>query len=65
MESESAIFGGGAFCLFGAAVTLWTTVRLWRHEPVALGVNRIASATLASAAGIASLGLGAYCLTRL
>ena len=65
MESAPAIFGGAVFCLFGSGVTVWAVVRLWRGEAVALGVNRIASATLASAAGIASLGLGAYCLTRL
>ncbi|MEV6835750.1 hypothetical protein AB0N17_14725 [Streptomyces sp. NPDC051133] len=65
MESESAIFAGVVFALFGGALLAWTGVRLRRGEPVAHGVNRVASATLASVSGTVALALGVYCLSRL
>ncbi|MCS0601041.1 hypothetical protein NX794_07330 [Streptomyces sp. LP11] len=65
MESAPAIFAGVVFALFGAALLTWTGVRLRRGEPVAEGVSRVASATLASLAGALALIFAAYCLTRL
>ncbi|MFD4547473.1 hypothetical protein [Streptomyces sp. NPDC058466] len=64
MESGPAIFAGVVFALFGAGLLAWTGIRLRRGEPVALGVNRVASATLASVAGTGALVLGMWCLTR-
>ncbi|MCZ0987779.1 hypothetical protein [Streptomyces diastatochromogenes] len=65
MESGPAIFAGVVFALFGGALLVWTGTRMRRGEPVAQGVSQVASATLAGAAGVLALGLGAYCLTRL
>ncbi|MGW4561392.1 hypothetical protein ACWEN3_02950 [Streptomyces sp. NPDC004561] len=65
MESGPAIFAGLVFALFGGALLAWTGTRLRRGEQVAHGVNRIASATLASVAGTVALALGVYCLARL
>ncbi|MFF5407732.1 hypothetical protein ACFY8K_33695 [Streptomyces misionensis] len=65
MESGPAVFAGAVFALFGAALLVWTGVRLSRGEPVADGVNRVASATVAGLAGTLALVLGGYCLTRL
>ncbi|MER8017973.1 hypothetical protein ACIQ7S_28650 [Streptomyces griseoluteus] len=64
MESVPAVFAGAVFTLFGGALMVWTGVRVRRAEPVAVGVNRVASAVLAAAAALVSLGLAAYCLTR-
>lgn len=61
----SAIFAGAVFALFGSALLVWTVTRVRRAEPVARGVNQVASATLAGAAGTVALALGAYCLARL
>ncbi|MBA9047232.1 MULTISPECIES: hypothetical protein [Streptomyces] len=65
MERGPAAFVGLVFVLFGGALLVWTGVRLRRGEAVALGVNRVASVTLASVAGTLALALGGYCLTRL
>ncbi|MER6473381.1 hypothetical protein [Streptomyces collinus] len=65
MESGPAIFAGVVFALFGGALLVWTGTRVRRGEPVALGVNQVASAGLAGAAGVLALGLAGYCLTRL
>jgi hypothetical protein len=65
MESGPAIFTGVVFALFGGALLVWTGTRVRRREPVAHGVNRVASAALASVAGTLALTLGVYCLTRL
>ncbi|MFD4786883.1 hypothetical protein ACFWN1_07375 [Streptomyces sp. NPDC058459] len=64
MESVPAVFAGAVFALFGGALAVWTTVRVYRAEPVAVGVNRVASAVFAGATAIVSLGLAGYCLTR-
>ncbi|MGW1068994.1 hypothetical protein ACWD4F_31335 [Streptomyces aureus] len=64
MESGPAIFVGLAFALFGGAILAWTMVRVRQGEPVAHGVNRVASATLASVAGSMALALGVWCFTR-
>jgi len=61
MESGPAIFAGSVFALFGGALLLWTVVRVRHREPVAQGVNPVASATLASLAAIAALFLGTWC----
>ncbi len=65
MESESAIFAGAVFALFGGGLLTWTATRLYRREPVADGVSRIASATLAGLAAVAALAAGAWCFTGL
>ncbi|MER5913648.1 hypothetical protein ABT124_24965 [Streptomyces sp. NPDC001982] len=65
MESGPAIFAGVVFALFGAALLVWTGVRVRRGEPVAQGVNQVASATLAGLAAVIALGLGSYCFTRI
>ncbi|MET8613966.1 hypothetical protein [Streptomyces misionensis] len=65
MESGPEIFAGAVFALFGAALLVWTGERLRRGEPVADGVNRVASATVASLAAALAPVLGGYCLTRL
>ncbi|MET7436838.1 hypothetical protein ACWERY_17385 [Streptomyces sp. NPDC004082] len=64
MESGPAIFAGTAFALFGGGLLAWTAVRLRHREPVALGVNPVASATLASLAAVGALVLGVWCFTR-
>lgn len=46
MESGPAIFVGTVFALFGGGLLVWTAVRVRQGEPVAVGVNRVASATL-------------------
>ena len=61
MESGPAIFAGLVFALFGGALLLWTVVRVRHREPVAQGVNPVASATLASLAAITALLLGTWC----
>jgi hypothetical protein len=55
---------GTVFALFGGGLLIWTAVRLRHGEPVAVGVNRVASATLASVVGVGALALGMWCLTR-
>ncbi|WP_030342629.1 hypothetical protein [Streptomyces sp. NRRL S-1022] len=65
MESGPAIFAGVVFALFGGGLLAWTGTRLRRGEPVAVGVNRVASAAVASVAAAAALALSGYCLTRL
>ncbi|MFG2477984.1 hypothetical protein [Streptomyces fagopyri] len=64
MESGPAIFVGTVFALFGGALLAWTVVRLRQGEPIAAGVNRVASATVASVAGAGALALGMWCFTR-
>jgi hypothetical protein len=64
MESGPAIFAGAVFALFGGGLLAWTTVRLRQGEPVADGVSRVASATLASVAGAGALALAMWCFTR-
>ncbi|MGQ4433256.1 MULTISPECIES: hypothetical protein [unclassified Streptomyces] len=61
MESGPAIFAGLVFALFGGALLLWTVVRVRHREPVAQGVNPVASATLASLAAVGALLLGTWC----
>ncbi|MFD9329032.1 hypothetical protein [Streptomyces sp. NPDC060065] len=64
MESGPAIFAGAVFALFGGGLLAWTATRVRRGEPVAVGVNRVASATLASVAGVGALALATWCITR-
>ncbi|MFF1474840.1 hypothetical protein [Streptomyces mirabilis] len=64
MESGPAIFVGTVFALFGGGLLVWTAVRVRQGEPVAVGVNRVASTTLAGVAGAGALALGMWCLTR-
>ncbi|MEU0910282.1 hypothetical protein ACH4KU_26920 [Streptomyces althioticus] len=65
MESGPAIYAGTVFCLFGAGLLAWTVSRARLHRPVALGVNRVASTTLAWTVALVSLALGAWCFGRL
>ncbi|MFF7143873.1 hypothetical protein ACFZB5_21945 [Streptomyces nodosus] len=65
MESAPAIFAGTVFALFGGALLLWTAARVGRREPVAEGVNRVASAAVASLTAMAALAAGVWCLMRL
>ncbi|MGW0465408.1 hypothetical protein ACWDX6_09075 [Streptomyces sp. NPDC003027] len=65
MESVPAIFAGTAFALFGAALLLWTGVRVMHREPVALGVAPGSAAALTTLFGAASLLLGLWCFGRL
>ncbi|MFE2047798.1 hypothetical protein [Streptomyces sp. NPDC059459] len=65
MESGPAIFAGMVFALFGAGLLTWTATRVRHGRPVAHGVSPVASAALASVAGVIALTLGAWCLTRL
>ncbi|MGW3030272.1 hypothetical protein ACWDCB_03460 [Streptomyces sp. NPDC001178] len=64
MESGPAIFAGVVFALFGGALLAWTVARVGRREPVAHGVNPVASATVAGLAAVIMLALGTWCLTR-
>ncbi|MFF3378192.1 hypothetical protein ACFYXF_35220 [Streptomyces sp. NPDC002680] len=64
MESGPAIFAGVVFALFGGGLLVWTTARVRNRAPVALGVNPVASAALASVAALVALGVGAWCFTR-
>ncbi|MEV0172626.1 hypothetical protein AB0I00_16100 [Streptomyces sp. NPDC050803] len=65
MERGPAIFAGLVFALFGAGLLAWTVSRVRHREPVAHGVNPVASLTLASLASVIALVLGAWCFTRL
>ncbi|MER7517264.1 hypothetical protein [Streptomyces sp. NPDC126499] len=65
MESGPAIFAGAAFTLFGAALLLWTGVRVRHREPVALGVTPGAAAALSTLFGAVFLLLGIWCFGRL
>ncbi|MFJ4470170.1 hypothetical protein ACIP2X_22230 [Streptomyces sp. NPDC089424] len=65
MESGPAIFAGLVFALFGGGLLVWTATRVRRREPVAHGVNPVASATLATVAAVIALTLGAWCFTQL
>jgi hypothetical protein len=65
MESGPAIFAGVVFALFGAGLLVWTAARVRHREPVAHGVNPVASAALASIAAVIALALGTWCFTRL
>ncbi|MFJ1595439.1 MULTISPECIES: hypothetical protein [unclassified Streptomyces] len=65
MESGPAIFAGTAFALFGAALLLWTGVRVLHRAPVAHGVGAAASITLATLSGVAFLALGVWCFGRI
>ena len=64
MESGPAIFAGVVFALFGGALLVWTVARVRHGEPVAHGVNPVASATLASIASVIALAVGTWCFTR-
>jgi hypothetical protein len=64
VESGPAIFVGTVFALFGGGLLIWTAARLQHGESVAVGVNRVAAATLARVAGLGALALGMWCLTR-
>lgn len=63
-ESLPAIFAGMVFLLFGAALLLWTCVRVAQRAPVADGVHPVTSATLGLVAGVGSFALGLWCLAR-
>ncbi|MXM66341.1 hypothetical protein GR925_23660 [Streptomyces sp. HUCO-GS316] len=65
MESGPAIFAGMVFALFGGGLLVWTATRVWNREPVAHGVNPVASATLATLAAVIALALSVWCFTRL
>jgi hypothetical protein len=65
MESGPAAYAGTVFSVFGIGLLTWTAARLRRREPVAEGVNRVASAALTSLAAMAALALGAWCFTLL
>ncbi|MFD0316452.1 hypothetical protein [Streptomyces flavalbus] len=65
MESGPAIFAGVVFALFGSGLLVWTAARVRRRQSVAHGVSPIASAAVASVAGVIALAVGAWCLTRL
>ncbi|MFE6282404.1 hypothetical protein [Streptomyces sp. NPDC057877] len=65
MESGPAIFAGVVFALFGSGLLVWTAARLRHRETVAQGVSPVASAAVASAAGVLALALGTWCFTRL
>ncbi|MFF3850064.1 hypothetical protein [Streptomyces sp. NPDC002328] len=64
-ESGPAIFTGVVFALFGGCLLAWTAVRLRQRQPVAHGVNPVASATLATLVAVIALALGAWCFSRL
>lgn len=65
MESGPAIFAGTAFALFGAALLLWTGVRVRHGRPVAQEVATPMAATLTTIFGIVFLLLGVWCFGRL
>ncbi|MFD7546048.1 hypothetical protein ACFV0R_13600 [Streptomyces sp. NPDC059578] len=64
MESAPAIFAGLVFALFGAALLVWTGTRLRQGLPVADGVDRAVSVTVATGVGVVALTLAAWCFTR-
>ncbi|MFJ8636062.1 hypothetical protein [Streptomyces sp. NPDC093568] len=65
MERGPAIFAGIVFALFGAGLLVWTAVRVRQRQPVAHGVNPVASATLAGLVSVIALILGTWCFSRL
>ncbi|MFI6287390.1 hypothetical protein ACIBCM_22030 [Streptomyces sp. NPDC051018] len=64
MESGPAIFAGTAFALFGAALLLWTGVRVMHRAPVAQGVSPATAVALTTLSGVVSLALGLWCFGR-
>ncbi|WFB08214.1 hypothetical protein LRS74_15000 [Streptomyces sp. LX-29] len=62
MESGPAVFAGTAFVLFGAALLLWTGVRVHGRVPVAEGVRPVTGAIVSLLAGVAALGGGIWYL---
>ncbi|WP_105970961.1 hypothetical protein [Streptomyces geranii] len=65
MESGPAIFVGMVFALFGGGLLVWTAARARHRAPVALGVNPVASAALATVVALVALGVGAWSFTQL
>ncbi|MGW4046139.1 hypothetical protein [Streptomyces sp. NPDC004721] len=65
MESGPAIFAGTVFSLFGTALLGWAAVRVRHREPVAHGLPRTASATVATLTAVAALTVGVWCFGRL
>ncbi|MFI6034317.1 hypothetical protein ACIBBD_09150 [Streptomyces sp. NPDC051315] len=65
MESGPAIFTGVVFALFGGGLLGWTAIRVRQRQPVAQGVNPVASATLATLVALVALALGTWSLSRL
>ncbi|MFF8591971.1 hypothetical protein ACF061_11065 [Streptomyces sp. NPDC015220] len=65
MENGPAIFTGTVFALFGGVLLGWTAVRVRQRRPVALGVNQVASATVAALTALVSLTLGVWCFAGL
>ncbi|MFI1394101.1 hypothetical protein [Streptomyces sp. NPDC020681] len=64
MESGPAIFAGAAFTLFGAALLLWTGVRVLHRAPVAHGVSPATAVALATLFGAVFLAAGVWCFGR-
>ncbi|MER5371886.1 MULTISPECIES: hypothetical protein [unclassified Streptomyces] len=64
-ESGPAIFTGAVFALFGGCLLAWTAVRVRQRQPVAQGVNPVASAALATTVAVIALTAGAWCFSRL
>ncbi len=64
MESGPAIFAGTVFALFGAALLMWTVVRVAHRRPVAHDARPVTSATLTTLVSAGSLMLGVWCFLR-
>lgn len=64
MESGPGVFAGAVFTLFGAALVLWTGVRLRQGVPVVSGVSRLAGSGLTAFFGCAFLATGIWVLLR-
>ncbi|TXS56190.1 hypothetical protein [Streptomyces sp. t39] len=65
MESGPTIFAGAAFALFGAALLLWTGMRLAHRAPVAAGVSPATATAFGIGFGAVFLTLGVWCFARL
>lgn len=64
MESAPAAFVGTVCALFGAALLLWTSVRLHQGEPVVVTAHHTPAAAHSVLLGVAFLTTGLWLLLR-
>jgi hypothetical protein len=65
MENGPAVVTGAVFALFGAALLVWTAVRVRQRRPVAVGVRPALAVTVTGVVSVGSLALAAWCFESL
>lgn len=63
MEPVPALFAGVVMGAFGAALLVWTAVRLGHRLPVT-AAGGPATAVVSAVCGAAAVGAGIWCLTQ-